>query len=361
MKFVAVIAALLLVLGSPKAQIPTSFATKLETLRANSNLPAVGGVMFDSARIGTVSVTGVRKLGDPTPATAADLWHIGSITKSFTSTLAGRFVERGQLSWSATLGDLIGTDRSKKFAHATLAQVLSHRAGIPPNPTTADIIAFGTSQDPLPVQRRTGIDRALAGDPLSPPGTTFLYSNLDYVLVGTILEEKTGRSWEELVRGEVLEPLKLTTAGFGAPGTRDALTQPRGHRANGNSLTSVEPGPRADNVAFFGPAGTMHMSITDIARWGQEHLRGERGIDGLLRAATYRTIHAPPASAEYAFGWVIQERSGSRVMWHNGSNTMWYAIVAFNPAADRAVVIVTNAGSAQPAINDVAMELLTAK
>ena len=105
----------------------------------------------------------------------------------------------------------------------------------------------------------------------------------------------------------------------------------------------------------------MHMSISDIARWGQEHLRGERGNDGLLRATTYKAIHNPPAGADYAFGWVVQERSGSRVIWHNGSNTMWYAIVAFNPSADRGVVIVTNAANAQSAVNAVAMELITAK
>ena len=198
MKLLAVTAVLLCLFAPLKAQTPTSLAARLETLRTTSNLPAVGGVMFDSAKIGEVSVTGVRRLGDPTPATATDLWHIGSITKSFTSTLAGKFVERGQISWSSTVGDLIGMDRAKKFAPATLAQVLSHRAGLPANPSPADIIAMGTSQEPLPVQRREGIDRALSGDPLSAPGTTFLYSNLDYVLAGMILEGKTGKSWEEL-------------------------------------------------------------------------------------------------------------------------------------------------------------------
>ena len=98
-----------------RAQTSTALVTKLESLRTSQNLPAVGGVMFDSARIGEVSVTGVRRLGDATPVTASDLWHIGSITKSFTSALAGLLVERGQLSWSSTLGDLFGVARAKKF------------------------------------------------------------------------------------------------------------------------------------------------------------------------------------------------------------------------------------------------------
>jgi D-alanyl-D-alanine carboxypeptidase len=217
-------------------------------------------------------------------------------------------------------------------------------------------------QDPLPVQRRAAIERTLAGEPLSAAGAAFLYSNLDYILVGTILEEKTGKSWEQLMRAEVLAPLKLTTGGFGAPGTTDSLSQPRGHRAVGTVLAPVEPGPLGDNPQFLGPAGTLHMSLVDLARWGQEHLRGERGADGLLRADTYKTLHTPPTGAEYAFGWVVQERSGSRIIGHNGSNTLWYAIVAFDPAADRGVIIVTNGSNrAAPAINAVAMELVTGK
>jgi D-alanyl-D-alanine carboxypeptidase len=334
---------------------------RLDQIRAAANIPAIGAVTFSSVTIDPVVVTGVRKLGDATPTTSNDLWHIGSLTKSFTSTLIGRQVERGELAWTATLGELLGAERAKKFAPVTLAQVLSHRAGLPANVPPADMMAGLGSKEALPVQRRGVIDRVLATDPLSAPGTTFLYSNVDYILAGAILEEKTGKPWEALLTEEVLAPLKLASAGFGAPGTTASVGQPRGHRAQGATLTPVEPGVFADNPPFLGPAGTLHMSIADLARWGQEHLRGERGVDGLLKAATYQAIHKPPTDgADYALGWVVQQRNGARVIWHNGSNTMWYAIVAFNPAADRGVVIVTNGATvARPAIDAAAMDLVT--
>src|SRR6185436_3565918 len=115
---------------------PPSFPERVAALRtsATPNLPAVGGVTFSSTSIGAVTVSGVRKLGDPTEVAAGDLWHIGSLTKSFTSTLIAKRVERGELKWDTTLGEIVGADRAKKFAGATLKNVLSHRAGLPANP-----------------------------------------------------------------------------------------------------------------------------------------------------------------------------------------------------------------------------------
>ena len=60
-------------------------------VRSSGGMPALGAVLFSSTMIGEVVVRAVRKHGDPTPVTANDLWHIGSLTKAFTSTLAGRF------------------------------------------------------------------------------------------------------------------------------------------------------------------------------------------------------------------------------------------------------------------------------
>jgi CubicO group peptidase (beta-lactamase class C family) len=354
------------------AQSPAPLPARIEALRVSASLPAVGAVMFDSAKIGDITVTGVRKVGDPAAVTAADLWHIGSITKSFTSTMIGLRVDRGEWTWDTTLGELVGAERAKKFAPVTLRHLLSHRAGLAANASAGDMMALAGSKDLLPEQRRKIMEKTLSAEPLSAPGTAFLYSNLDYVVAGAILEAKTGKSWEELVRAEVLEPLKLSSAGFGSPGSAGAVTQPRGHRsgmpsaaagAAAPSLFPVEPGLFADNPPFLGPAGTLHMSIADLARWGQEHLRGERGQDGLLKAATFKTLHTPFSNnAPYGLGWVVQLNTTSRVIWHNGSNTMWYAIVAFEPESDRGVVIVTNGSiAAQRAVDALAMEIVKGK
>jgi CubicO group peptidase (beta-lactamase class C family) len=325
-----------------------AFAARLETLRTQSNLPAVAGTTFTSADVSSASAIGVRKLGDDTPVAPGDLWHIGSITKSFTSMLVARSVERGEMAWTSTLGDLLGA-RAGKFAGVTLSQLLSHRAGLPANVLPGMMATVAQGSPTVDVQRQRLLDAALAGEPTAAPGAAFLYSNLGYIIAGGLLEARAKKTWEDLIREDVLSPQGLTSAGHGPPGARDLITQPRGHRrATSGTLTPIEPGVGADNPPYLGPAGRLHMTVADLARWGQAHLRGERGQDGIVKADTFKRLHQPE-SGNYAMGWVSQATPGGRVIWHNGSNTMWYAIVAFDAAADRGVVIVTNGsiGAAQ--------------
>jgi CubicO group peptidase (beta-lactamase class C family) len=341
----------------------SSLASRLATLRTGAKLPAVAGATFSSSAISDVTAIGVRRMGDETPVAAGDLWHIGSITKSFTSLLIARHVERGEMSWTSTLGELVTPARAGKFAPVTLAQLLSHRAGLPGNVIPAWQAAIMEGQPPVNVQRQRILDAALSGEPAAAPGAAFTYSNLGYIIAGAIIESKTKKVWEDLVREEGLVPLKLTSAGQGAPGTRDLISQPRGHsRATDGTLRPVEPGLFADNAPYLGPAGRLHLSASDLARWGQEHRRGERGQDGIVKAATFKRLHQADPSGPYAMGWVNRVQGDSRVIWHNGSNTMWYAIVAFDPAADRGVVIVTNGSiGAQTAVDAMAMAIAQGK
>jgi CubicO group peptidase (beta-lactamase class C family) len=336
----ALVAACLLSVGLPQAQA-LSLTALIERARTSGNLPAVGGASFSSAGTPELAVVGQRRLGDASPVTTADLWHIGSISKSFTSALVGRFVERNELSWTATMKELVG-ERAGAFGDVTLEQLLGHRAGIPANVTPA-IMGPASQGGPSVVElRRRLLTETFKGTPTAAPGVAFLYSNLGYVLAASILEERTGKAWEALIRTEVLNPLSLTTAGLGPPGILNELTQPRGHR---NGTTPVEPGPFADNPPYMAPAGRLHMSLADLARWGQEHLRGARGQDGtVLKAATYARIHTPLSGGSYALGWVIEQPTTRRIIWHNGSNTMWYAILMLDPEGNRGVVLTTNGG-----------------
>ena len=346
---------------SPATPIPTLTA-RLEILRTEAKLPAVAGATFSSTAVSDVTAIGVRRLGDATQVAPGDLWHIGSITKSFTSLLIARHVERGEMTWTSTLGELLGASRTGKFAPVTLSQLLSHRAGLPANVPPAVMVAATQGAPPVDVLRQRIVDAVLAEEPAAAPGAAFVYSNLGYIIAGALLESKTKKTWESLVQDEVLSPLKLTSAGMGAPGARELVSQPRGHRrAADGTLIPVEPGPLSDNPPYLGPAGRLHMTVGDLARWGQVHLRGERGQDGIVRADTFKRLHQPE-SGVYAMGWVSRPSADARVIWHNGSNTMWYAIVAFDPAADRGVVIVTNGsiGAAQ-AVDAVAMAAIGAK
>jgi CubicO group peptidase (beta-lactamase class C family) len=267
------------------------------------------------------------------------------------------------MAWTSTLGELVGASRAGKFAPVTLSQLLSHRAGLPANVPPGAMGKIMQGSPTVDVQRQRIVDIVLAGEPAAAPGAAFVYSNLGYIIAGAMIEAKTKKTWEDLVKEEVLSPLGLASAGFGAPGVPDLISQPRGHRrAADGTLTPAEPGFMADNPPYLGPAGRLHMTVGELARWGQAHLRGERGQDGIVRAETFKRLHQPEGEATYGMGWVSQTTADRRVIWHNGSNTMWYAIVAFDATADRGVVIVTNGSiGAQQAVDAAAMAAVRAK
>src|SRR5262249_53703034 len=160
----------------------------------------------------------------------------------------------------------------------------------------------------------------------------FVYSNQGFTIAGAMLEELTHKTWEELIRKELFEPLHMSSAGFGPPGSTKSIDQPRAHTASG----PVEPGPQADNPPAIGPAGTVHCSLGDWAKFVSAHLRGENGIASVADAKSFNKLHECPEGQSYAMGWGRMPRpwAGGDVLTHSGSNTMWYCVVWIAPAKD---------------------------
>ncbi len=148
------------------------------------------------------------------------------------------------------------------------------------------------------------------------------------------------------MRRRLFEPLGMTSAGFGAPGTREKVDAPRGHREDG---TPVEPGPGSDNPPAIGPAGTVHASIGDWGKFISLHLRGTRADTPLLPRDQFQKLHTAPEGAEppYALGWIVTRRQwggNGDVLTHAGSNTMWYCVAWLAPARGFAVLVACNQG-----------------
>ena len=102
----------------------------------------------------------------------------------------------------------------------------------------------------------------------------------------------------------------------------------------------------ADNTPIIGPAATVHMTLSDLCTYATEHLRGDLGEGKLLSAETYKLLHTPELN-QYACGWIKKEPGEEipyTVYWHNGSNTMWYALVVFIPEKNMVVAVTSNDG-----------------
>jgi CubicO group peptidase (beta-lactamase class C family) len=291
----------------------------------------------------TLAVTGYRRRDRKVPATTNDLWHLGSNTKAMTAVLAGRLVERGLLRWDTRVAEVfpeLAEQFHPDFRSVTLRQLLAHRAGVAANLDWGRLARVGTVRE----QRLAAVKQGLAARPEHPPGQRYLYSNLGYVVAGALLERVTGRAWEDLMRTEIFEPLGMTRAGFGGVGTAGELDQPWGHRQGGRPAPTN--GPEADNPPVLGPAGTVHCTLADWARFVADHLRGLRGQPGLLQPATYRELATAAEDGEYGLGWVVTRRdwAGGPALNHCGCNTLFFANVWLAPERDFAVLVVANQG-----------------
>lgn len=344
---------------------PRDLSPLLAPILERNAVPGLTAAIVAHDRTVAVGAAGVRRAGSPERVTVGDRFHLGSCTKSMTATLCAILVEEGKLSWRSTLADVfpdLATSMRPTQRPITLEQLLTHRAGIPSDLSVNGLWGKLWAHPGTPTEaRRALLEGVLARDLESAPGTAFLYSNASFTIAGHMAEKVTGRSWEELMRVRLFGPLGMTSAGFGAPGTRDVVDEPRGHRADGSPM---DPGPGSDNPAAIGPAGIVHASIDDWAKYVALHLRGDLGDARLVSAETFRKLHAPADGPPppYAMGWGITDREwgGGRVLTHNGSNTMWFAVTWIAPARDFAVLVACNRGgkSGETACDEAASALI---
>jgi CubicO group peptidase (beta-lactamase class C family) len=192
------------------------------------------------------------------------------------------------------------------------------------------------------------------------PGTRFLYSNAGYSLAAAMAERATGRAWETLMQEHVFERLELRSAGFGWPAATDS-SHPWGHEEEQGRFERQDPYGEYQLPGFLAPAGDVHMSVEDLARYAQAHLRGLQGRDTRLRLETFWKLHTPVIArtdhpsfegAAYALGWNVRPagaESGAGVSDHTGGTGTFIAVLRIDPQQNLATVVMTNAGGASAA------------
>jgi CubicO group peptidase (beta-lactamase class C family) len=339
--------------GAPRSDgtAGAALADLVTDLRQKHQLVGLAAMVMVDGNVMASAAQGERKKGSGVPLELADRWHLGSISKSITATMIGRLVEAGQMQWADTIGERFPeASIHENWKPVTLHQLLTHTAGAPTNFPLSVRLKKPAIGPECTQERRTAVIDVMAQKPAHQPGEKFVYSNVGYTIAGAMAETATGVSWEDLVKREVFEPLKLTGTGFGPPKSpTETLDQPRGHRGLRDWKTSVSD--EQDNTPIIGPAGTVHMPLSSLCTYATDHLRGELGAGELLSAETYQRLHTPRLH-DYACGWVVKpptQEIPHLVYWHNGSNTMWYALVVFIPAKNLVVAVTANDGDIQSA------------
>lgn len=335
----------------------------LEPIRAKYQLPALAAAVADEGKVIAIGAVGTRVLGQDIPVTLDDRFHLGSDTKAMTAVLAGKLVDEGRLAWSTTIGDVFGESMpglNPGFAAITLEQLLSHTSGIPTDNEEIAALYFGNAYDDTPTNLRRKIISEWGSKHEPAPGDvgSFHYANLGYTIVGAMVEQVTGKPWENLIQSEIFAPLGLTTAGLGPQATTGLYDAPVGHAVGDDGQIEPRPwGPSADVPTVIGPAGSAHMSVRDFVTWAAWNAGGGKRGPSLVTPETLAMIHAPhvsmeipdpppgtPTSGQYGFGWglVEFEWAPEPLLTHNGSNSMNLATVLIDPELDLAITVVTN-------------------
>jgi CubicO group peptidase (beta-lactamase class C family) len=339
---------------------PKDVSPLLTPIIQKHDVPGIAAAVVRNGETVALGVAGVRTRGKPDKIATADRFHIGSDTKAMTAMLCGILVDEGKLKWGQTLGETF--PELKKSMHpqyqaVTLEQLLTHRGGAPGELEKDQLWGKLWQHKGTPTSaRRLLLQGVTSKPPEATPGTKFIYSNAGFSIAGHMAEKVTGKSWEDLMREKIFRTLGMTTAGFGAPGTRAKNDQPRGHKADGSP---VEPGPEADNPVAIGPAGIVHCSIGDWAKFAAANLPSAK--TKLVKPETLEKLHTPaPGDPPYAMGWIIADNqpwAAGPALTHAGSNTMWFAVAWLAPKKDFAVLVACNQANDE-ACNDAVLALI---
>jgi len=259
-----------------------------------------------------------------------------------TALLIGQLIEKGKITFGSTMAQVfpdLAAQMNAAMAKVTVQELLCHTGGLPNNIDWWSIDRSGKS---LSDQRRAVVQAILCAPPLSDPGTTFSYSNAGYVVLGAILDRKTGRPWEELIRTNLFEPLQMSTAGFGPPGIPGKVDQPWGHVLQNGVRIPLQ----ADNAPVMDSCGRVHCSISDWAKFVSLFL--PKGLERrpVISAAILRQLLTPAAGNDYAGGWIVADRpwAGGTAYTHSGSNGMWFCTVWIAPRKNFATLVAINYG-----------------
>ena len=261
-------------------------------------------------------------------------FRLGSLTKQFTATLILMLQEDGRLKLSDPIAKYL-PDVSKSWASISIAQLLGHVSGIP-NFTDDDRFSAWSMSPHTLTEELTFIE----AKPLAfSPGNKFEYSNSNYEILGAVIEKVSGRSYAEMLKQRIFEPLGLKDTGLDNDGL--ILTKrAQGYLPGSNGLEHA----RSESMTVPWAAGSIYSTTGDLLRW-EEGLYGGK----LLSSASLKLM-STPGQGDYGLGVAVSKRDGRLVIDHGGGIEGFNTYLAYEPEQRIAVVVLSNVNGNAPGV-----------
>lgn len=283
---------------------------------------------------------GLADIATKTPSTT-DMYHrIGSVTKTFVATAILQLADQGKLSLDDPIDDYVAA--VPNGSHITLRELITMTSGL--GNYTSDPAWYS---DMLSHPEKQWTTQELLdvgyGMPTSfPPGTDFEYSNTNYILLGQVIQQVTGKPWEDAVEQRILKPLHLTSTLLP---TGDVMPSPHanGYTHDTNQIIGATPTNAWTDATDFTPswggaAGSMISRLGDMLTWGRAVATGQGVLPAsaqVQRLSSFGTTHFLGPTAFYGDGLQCDEG------WigHTGDMTGYKTMLLYNPAAQTTIVV----------------------
>jgi CubicO group peptidase (beta-lactamase class C family) len=264
---------------------------------------------------GAVTFAGAYGLADRRCGVANALdtrFAIASGTKGLTALTVMRLVERGDLTLSTPVREILGDDLPLLGADVTVEHLLSHRSGIGDYLNEDEVADVRDYVMPVPVNQLATSEQYLAildGFPsMSAPGETFAYNNGAFVVLAVVAERVGGAAFHELVRSEVCAPAGMTDTEFLRSDELPARAA-LGYLDSDGLRTNVLHLP----VRGSGDGGIYSTAADLAAFWTAFYGGGIVGLDLVEEMVRPRSV-VPTEKRRYGLGLWLHARSDAAIL-----------------------------------------------
>lgn len=301
---------------------------------------------------GEVRFAGLGSAG-PDRATGVDehtRFEIGSIPKALTGMLLADLAATGKVRLDDRVGDLVPGTALEQTGDATLAELATHRSGLPrlphrPGLLARSVVATFTGGNPYHGTEQDVLDWAADAEPAGSAEPE--YSNFGAAVLGCALAAHQGRSYPGLLTERILRPVGMSETTVAVD--RATLPEPR---ADGTSRSGRDQAPWL--APGFTPAGLgVWSTASDLARLAGRVL--DRSAPGVTAT---EPRWAFTDDDRIGLGWITSQVNGRTVTWHNGGTGGFRSFIGLDAEADRAVVLLSNTTAP---VDAAAFELLTSE
>lgn len=325
----------------------------LEAQKDYEDLPGLTAIAIHDQDVIWKGAFGYANPEENIEATPSSLYSICSISKLFTAVAVMQLYDLGKLRLDDRVSDILPWyDLQQDFAESgpvTIRGLLSHSSGLPREAN----FPYWTGPD-FPFPRKEAIIEQLKNQETLYPASTYLqYSNLALTLLGYIMEEVSGETFDNYIQQNILDPLGLNNTYTTLPPEKYGKELAIGYSAE------TREGER-NQVSFFQangivPAAGFASNVEDLGKFAswQFRLRDTTETE-ILKPSTIKNMHNvhwtdPDFNATWGLGFSVFKGPGG-VKWvgHGGSCPGYQTTLRINPSSEMAFSVMINALGTNP-------------